>query len=84
MERAAAGEAAGGQSGLRAVEPPDQVKRRMEFLRRHPEVHFQPHAPGQVQRAVWVTPDGGRAEATGFDLEALLDKLEARFGEQPS
>jgi hypothetical protein len=51
----------------------------MEFLRRYPEVHFELHARGKPQRAVWVTAGGGRAEATAEDLGGLLDKLEAAF-----
>jgi hypothetical protein len=59
----------------------DQVQRQHRFAARHPDVYFcEPwHTPGW---RVAVLDDGdGLREVAAPDLEHLMDKLDAEFGE---
>lgn len=62
---------------------PDQVPRRREFVRRHPEVSVtSPRENGtRMHRATWTAPGEGEVieQAEHEELRFLLDFLEARF-----
>jgi hypothetical protein len=58
----------------------DQVPRREEFQRKHPEVTITP--PGRTAGALWRALVQNR-EITRYELKDLLDALEELVGDVP-
>jgi hypothetical protein len=58
----------------------DQVRRRQEFQRQHPEVHVEHRtAPGWHWWAGWTDSVGQHQEVTAGELKYLLNDLEQAF-----
>ena len=66
-------------TGLRVMQPADQVVRLEAFRAAHPDVlveYIRPAGIGGYWEATWPAPDDGSRTVVQLDLKRLLDQLD--------